>query len=120
MILSDGTAALRFLDPETLVETGRVPVTWQGRPIARLNELEWVEGEVFANVWQSDIIVRIDPATGNIVGVIDLTGLLPASERADPADDVLNGIAWDAETRRLFVTGKNWPKLFEIRLTGPR
>ena len=120
IILSDGTAALRFFDPETLVETGRVPVTWQGRPIGKLNELEWVEGEVFANVWQSEIIVRIDPATGNIVGVIDLTGLLPASERADPADDVLNGIAWDAESRRLFVTGKNWPRLFEIRLTGPR
>jgi len=120
VILSDGTASLRFLDPVTLAETGRVPVTWRGRPIARLNELEWVEGEVFANVWQTDIIVRIDPATGTITGVIDLEGLLPDAERIDATDDVLNGIAWDAEGRRLFVTGKNWPRLFEIRLTGPR
>jgi glutamine cyclotransferase len=120
LILSDGTAALRFLDPHTFAETGRVPVTVRGRPLGQINELEWVEGEVFANVWQTNFIVRIDPATGVVTGVIDLTDLMPDRSGLDPTDAVLNGIAWDAEGRRLFVTGKNWPKLFEIRLTGPR
>lgn len=120
LILSDGTPTLRFLDPLTLAETGRVTVTLQGRPLGRLNELEWVEGEVFANVWQTDYIVRIDPDTGVITGVIDLTSLMPDRSGLDPTDAVLNGIAWDAGARRLFVTGKNWPTLFEIRLTGPR
>ena len=120
LILSDGTAALRFLDPVTLAETGRVPVTLQGRPISQINELECIEGEVFANLWQTDYIIRINPATGAITGVIDLTELMPDRRGLDPTDAVLNGIAWDPEGRRLFVTGKNWPKLFEIRLTGPR
>lgn len=119
VILSDGTPSLRFLDPNTLQQTGSVPVTYMGRPLDRLNELEFIEGEVWANVWQTNFIVRIDPATGVVTGVIDLTGILP-DPVDNPADDVLNGIAWDAENRRLFVTGKNWPKLFEIRLTGPR
>lgn len=120
LILSDGTAALRFLDPFTLVETGRVPVTLQGRPVSRINELEWIEGEVFANLWQTDYILRINPSTGSITGIIDLTELMPDRSGLDPTDAVLNGIAWDPEGRRLFVTGKNWPRLFEIRLTGPR
>ena len=120
LILSDGTAALRFLDPTTLAETGQVPVTLQGRPVSRINELEWIEGEVFANLWQTDYIVRINPATGAITGIIDLTELMPDRSGLDPTDAVLNGIAWDPVGRRLFVTGKNWPKLFEIRLTGPR
>ena len=119
VILSDGTASLRFLDPNTLAQIGSVPVTYMGRPLDRLNELEFIEGEVWANVWQTDFIVRIDPATGVVTGVIDLTGLLP-DPVDDPADEVLNGIAWDPATRRLFVTGKNWPKLFEIRLTEAR
>ncbi len=119
LILSDGTARLRFIDSETFVETGSVTVTYGGRPVTRLNELEWIDGEVFANLWMQDLIVRIDPATGQVVGVIDLTDILPMSERGDPTDDVLNGIAWDEDERRLFVTGKNWPKLFEIRLTEP-
>ena len=119
VILSDGSASLRFLDPITLQQTGSVPVTFMGRPLERLNELEFIEGEVWANVWQTNYIVRIDPATGFVTGVIDLAGLLP-DPVANPADDVLNGIAWDAENRRLFVTGKNWPKMFEIRLTAPR
>jgi glutamine cyclotransferase len=119
VILSDGSASLRFLDPNTLQQTGSVPVTYMGRPLDRLNELEFIDGEVWANVWQTNYIVRIDPATGVVVGVIDLTGLLP-DPVANPSDDVLNGIAWDAENRRLFVTGKFWPKLFEIRLTEPR
>jgi len=120
LILSDGTAALRFLDPVTLEETGRVPVTLQGRPVTQINELEWVEGEVFANLWQTDFIIRINPTTGEITGIIDLTELMPDRSGLDPTDAVLNGIAWDPVGRRLFVTGKNWPTLFEIRLTGPR
>ena len=120
LILSDGSAALRFLDPATFAETGRVAVTLNGRPVRKLNELEWIDGEVWANVWQTNYIVRIDPASGRVVGVIDLKGLLPEGLAKDPADDVLNGIAWDEKNRRLFVTGKNWPSLFEIRLTEPR
>lgn len=120
LILSDGTPTLRFLDPLTLAETGRVTVTLDGRPVGRINELEWIEGEVFANVWQTDFILRIDPATGAVTGIIDLTALMPDRSGLDPTDAVLNGIAWDAGGRRLFVTGKNWPTLFEIRLTGPR
>lgn len=120
LILSDGTAALRFLDPVTLEETGRVPVTLQGRPVSQINELEWIEGEVFANLWQTDFIIRINPTTGEITGIIDLTDLMPDRSNLDPTDAVLNGIAWDPVGRRLFVTGKNWPTLFEIRLTGPR
>lgn len=120
LILSDGSPNLRFFDPVTFAETGRVAVTLNGRPVRQLNELEWIDGEVWANVWQTRFIVRIDPASGRVVGVIDLAGLLPADQVKDPNDDVLNGIAWDAANRRLFVTGKNWPSLFEIRLTGPR
>lgn len=120
LILSDGSPALRFFDPASFAETGRVAVTLNGRPVRQLNELEWIDGEVWANVWQTPYIVRIDPTSGHVVGVIDLTGLLPAGLVKDPNDDVLNGIAWDETTRRLFVTGKNWPSLFEIKLTGPR
>lgn len=120
LILSDGTARLRFLDLQTFAETGSVTVNWQGRPVGRLNELEFIDGEVWANVWQTDAVLRIDPATGNILSVIDLSGLLAPGDIRDPNDEVLNGIAWDPATRRLFVTGKNWPKLFEIRVTEPR
>ena len=117
LILSDGQAAgaLRFLDPSTFVETGRVVVKDQGLPVANLNELEFVKGEVFANVWHTNRIARINPSTGEVTGWIDLTGLLKPSEATDP-EAVLNGIAWDAAGDRLFVTGKLWPKLFEIRL----
>jgi glutamine cyclotransferase len=120
LILSDGTARLRFLDPQTFAETGSVTVNWQGRPVGRINELEFIDGEVWANVWQTDAVLRIDPATGNILSVIDLSGLLAPGDITDPSDEVLNGIAWDPATRRLFVTGKNWPKLFEIRVTPPQ
>lgn len=114
LIMSDGTAELRFLDPLTFKELRRVRVTAGGRPVDQLNELEWVEGEVYANVWQTDRIARIDPRTGQVTGWIDLSGLLP---QRGGADDVLNGIAYDAKAKRLFVTGKLWPRLFEIRLT---
>lgn len=116
LIMSDGTASLRFLDPETLKETGRVQVTDAGRPVDNLNELEWVKGEVFANIWQTDLIARIDPTTGKVTGWIDLTGLLTEADRAGNRVDVLNGIAYDTATDRLFVTGKLWPRLYEIRL----
>lgn len=116
LIMSDGTASLRFLNPNTLKETNRIQVTFEGRPLPNVNELEWVKGEVYANVWQTHWIVRIDPKTGYVAGLIDLTGLLSPAERVEGPDGVLNGIAYDAKLDRLFVTGKNWPKLFEIRL----
>ncbi|MGH8138400.1 MAG: glutaminyl-peptide cyclotransferase, partial [Steroidobacteraceae bacterium] len=116
LIMSDGTAQLRFLDPATLQETGHLSVTYEGHPVVNLNELEWVKGEIYANVWQSNVIVRIDPSSGQVAGVIDLDGLLDASDQVRGQTDVLNGIAYDAGRDRLFVTGKNWPKLFEIRL----
>lgn len=118
LILSDGTPVIRFLDPVTFAETGRITVTYGGRPVTRLNELEWIDGQIVANLWRQDLLVRIDPVSGQVVGVIDLTDILPQAERVDATDDVLNGIAWDEAGRRLFVTGKNWPKLFEIRLTA--
>lgn len=112
---SDGTSGLRVLDPVSMRELRRLSVTADGRPIARLNELEWVDGEIYANVWQTDFIARIDPASGHVLGWIDLTGLL-ASQGGSALDvDVLNGIAYDARGKRLFVTGKLWPWLFEIR-----
>ena len=115
LILSDGSAELRFLDPVTLSETGRLAVNDKGRPVRMLNELEYVKGEIFANIWQTDRIARIEPATGAVIGWIDLSGLLPSAERT-PTTDVLNGIAYLPEGDRLFVTGKRWPQLFEIRL----
>jgi glutamine cyclotransferase len=115
LVLSDGTADLRFLDPATFRELRRVTVKDHGRPVTHLNELEMVRGEVYANVWYSDRIARISPATGKVLGWIDLAGLLPPSERTDP-EAVLNGIAYDAAHDRLFVTGKLWPRLFEIKV----
>ena len=115
LILSDGTNVLRFIDPVTFEVRRTVNVTYQGRPLLRLNELEYIKGEIFANVWQTDIIVRIDPASGNLLGAIDCSGLLGPADR-QPQTDVLNGIAYDAPGDRLFITGKNWPKLFEVQL----
>ena len=122
IIMSDGTSTLRFLDPETMATRRVLAVSDNGRAVGRLNELEWVKGEIFANVWQSDQIARIDPGTGRVAGWIDLSGLLSASERRGGADengepvDVLNGIAYDAAGDRLFVTGKLWPAIFQITL----
>jgi glutaminyl-peptide cyclotransferase len=113
LIMSDGTADLRFLDPETFKERRRVTVTDGGRPVPRLNELEYVKGQVFANIWTTDDIVRIDPVSGRVLGRIDLRGLL--TDSPTPAD-VLNGIAYDQAGDRLFVTGKLWPRLFEIKI----
>lgn len=119
LIMSDGTPQLRFLDPATLKETGRITVTYQGRPVSNVNELEWVKGRIYANVWQTDKIVMIDPAGGAITAVVDLAGLLKPEERPVSVDGVLNGIAYDSVHDRLFVTGKNWPRLFEIRILPP-
>jgi glutamine cyclotransferase len=115
LIMSDGTAYLRFLDPATQKEIGRLQVRDGERPVPNLNELEYVKGEVFANVWQTDRIARIAPATGRVTGWIDLQGLLNPRDAAQGVD-VLNGIAYDAAADRLFVTGKLWPKLFEIKI----
>ncbi len=115
LIMSDGSSNLRFFDPATFKELGNLSVRDRGEPVVNLNELEFVRNEVFANVWQSDRIARIDPRSGQVTGWIDLGGLLPDSERSD-SEAVLNGIAYDAAGDRLFVTGKLWPKLFEIEL----
>ena len=113
--MSDGSSSLRFLDPATLKETGRMVVRDGTREIDQLNELEFIKGEIFANVWRTDRIARISPKTGAITEWIDLQGLLDPRDAA-PGVDVLNGIAYDSARDRLFVTGKLWPKLFEIRV----
>jgi glutamine cyclotransferase len=118
LIMSDGSDALVFRDPETFDVLGGVSVRDGDMPVTRLNELEYVKGEVWANVWQTDLIARIDPASGAVLGWIDLSGLLSSEERPDSSDAVLNGIAYDEASGRLFVTGKLWPKLFEIEITS--
>ena len=133
LIMSDGSSTLYFWDPETFRETGHLDVDDRGKAVPELNELEYIHGEIYANVWQTDRIARISPATGHVLGWIDLQGLLPAGGDArrtnvsceEPAARVLNGIAFDARQNRLFVTGKCWSKLFEIQLAptttpGPR
>ncbi len=119
LIMSDGTSRLRFLNPKTFRVVKRLRVSDGDREINRLNELEYVGGEIFANVWHSDRVARISPKTGEVLGWIDLSGLLKPGE-VDNEEAVLNGIAYDAKTKKLYVTGKNWPKLFEIRLTKNR
>jgi len=114
LIMSDGSDTLTFRDPDTFAVVKRLQVKAEGVPVRNLNELEYVEGEIYANVWQTDLIARISPRTGEVVGWIDLSGLL--SEREARNADVLNGIAYDPKEKRLFVTGKLWPKLFEIEL----
>ena len=114
LIMSDGSSSLFFWDPETLKETGKLDVSDKGSPVPKLNELEYIHGEIYANVYQTDRIARISPKTGVVLGWIDLTGLLTPSEKSRA--DVLNGIAYDAKSNRLFVTGKWWPKLFEIHI----
>jgi len=120
LVMSDGTDQLFFRDPTTFAEVGRVAVRDGDEPVRNLNELEVVGGEVWANVWQTDRIARIDPTTGRVVGWIDLTGLLSAEDRQGREVDVLNGIAHDPATGRVFVTGKLWPKLFEIDIVRER
>jgi glutamine cyclotransferase len=115
LIMSDGSAMLRFRDPETFAVRRELEVTSRGRPVTRLNELEYIDGEIFANIWQRDRIARISPETGEVLRWIDLTSLRRrVASLGDP--EVLNGIAHDPATGRLFVTGKNWPRLFEIEI----
>jgi glutamine cyclotransferase len=113
LIMSDGTSTLHFLDPQTLEEVDQLEVTTNGVPVFLLNELEYISGRIFANVWKTDEIAIIDPQSGAVTGWIDLTGLLDPAERQNSAA-VLNGIAYDVENNRLFLTGKFWPKLFEV------
>ena len=115
LIMSDGTPTLYFLDPETFEQVSRIRVYDRNVPVWSLNELEYVEGQVYANVWGSDRIARIAPETGRVTGWIDMKGLLAQQDYTEYRD-VLNGIAYDQESGRLFVTGKFWPKLFEIKL----
>jgi glutamine cyclotransferase len=115
LIMSDGTNQIRFLDPATFRVTRTIQVLDHGAPLPRLNELEYVKGEILANIWQTQSVARINPADGTVTGMIDFSGLLAPSDY-DRNTDVLNGIAYDPAGDRLFVTGKNWPKLFEVRL----
>jgi len=117
LIMSNGSDTIRFYDPETFDEIKSIKVTDQSQSIRNINELEWVKGEIFANVWQSNTILRIDPDTGKVIGKVDMTAILPPEAHASPRDNVLNGIAYDAGGDRLFVTGKRWSKLFEIKLS---
>lgn len=118
LILSDGSANLQFMDPETFAPQRKLEVRLAGNAINQLNELEYIDGEIWANVWQTDFILRIDPQSGEVNSIIDLSGLAAQTELGS-SEAVLNGIAWDAEGERLFVTGKHWAHLFEIELVGP-
>lgn len=118
IILSDGSPRLRFLDPATMAVARTLDVTVDGRPLRNLNELEYIDGQIWANVWMTRYIVRIDPRSGVVVGVIDLGDLIARVGLTD-RDSVANGIAYDRAKHRIFVTGKNWPELFEIRLPKP-
>jgi glutamine cyclotransferase len=116
LIASDGTSQIRFIDPATFTTQRSIDVELLGQPVRELNELEYIQGEIYANIWQTNNIVRIDPKDGRVLGIIDFTGLLPAADRA-PDTDVLNGIAYDAAHDRLFVTGKKWPWIYEVKLS---
>ncbi len=116
VFMSDGTSEIRVWDPVTLREVRRITVRNGKNPIDQINEIEFVDGEIYANVWQTDYILRISPATGQLLGIIDMRGLLDSSQGAD----VLNGIAYDAVGKRLFVTGKLWPKIYQVEITRVR
>jgi glutamine cyclotransferase len=119
LVTSDGTAMLNFRDPATFRETRRIEVRDEGKPVELLNELEFIHGEVWGNVWHTDRIARISPKDGHVIAWIDLTGLLPEGQKVD-AESVLNGIAYDARRDRIFVTGKQWPTVFEIKVVAGR
>ncbi|MEO1136071.1 MAG: glutaminyl-peptide cyclotransferase [Pseudomonadota bacterium] len=118
LIMSDGTATLRFVDPRSFEVSRRMTVTLRGRPLPQLNELEYVDDQIFANVWQTNAIVRIDPSSGVVTGIVDMRGLLAEEDFVPGETDVLNGIAWNGEDNILYVTGKNWPKLFKVELVA--
>jgi glutamine cyclotransferase len=116
IVMSDGTNILYFFEPDMFTVVSKIEVYDNEKKVDQLNELEYINGEIWANIWMTDLIARIDPATGRVLAYINLKDLLPASDR-DAETDVLNGIAYDSSARRIFVTGKKWPKLFEIRIT---
>lgn len=116
LILSDGSSNLFYLDPQTFKPIKKLAVTMNGQPLTEINELEFIEGEIWSNVWQTDLIVRIDPSTGRVTSFLNLKGILAPSDKTG-REDVLNGIAYDAEKKRIFITGKLWPRIFEIRVT---
>jgi glutamine cyclotransferase len=118
LITSDGTSTLRFRNPKNFAETRHIVVKDDGQIIDQLNELEFIKGEIYANVWHTDRIARISPKDGHVIAWIDLSGILPANQMVD-AESVLNGIAYDAQKDRLFITGKQWPAIFEIKLVPP-
>ncbi len=115
VVMSDGTDTLRFIDPAKFKVTHTLKVTVQGQPLRMINELEWIDGQIYANIWQTDYAVKIDPLSGKVVTLIDLSALHRAAGAYGP-DQVANGIAWDAKARKLYMTGKEWPALFEVRL----
>ena len=114
LIMSDGTATLRFLDPETMAQQSTLDVTANGCPVKELNELEWIQGEIWANIWRTDLIARIDPASGEVKSFVDVSALGPPTPSED---EVPNGIAYDAQGKRIFVTGKMWPQLYEVKVS---
>jgi glutamine cyclotransferase len=115
LIMSDGSSTIRFWDPQTFEQVKSIDVVDQDGPVSYLNELEYIKGEIFSNVWQTDYIVRIDPRTGKVLSRIDLSGLLNSDDYNDEVD-CLNGIAYHEENETLLITGKLWPKIFEIKL----
>jgi glutaminyl-peptide cyclotransferase len=119
LVMSDGSDTLTFLDPKTLAPIKTLRVLDAGKAIGNLNELEWIEGEIWANVWTTDRIARISPNTGEVNAWIDLSSLYPRAQR-DPGADVLNGIAYDASARRIYITGKKWPRLYQISVEADR
>jgi glutamine cyclotransferase len=115
LYMSNGTSSITVHDPEGFRVVRSISITFNGNPVTNLNELEWVQGEIWANVWQTDKIVRINPETGIVTGIIDVSGILPNAKRT-PTTDVFNGIAWDSTNGRIYVTGKNWPSVFQIEI----
>lgn len=115
LVMSDGSDVLRFVDPATFAVKRRVSVTFKGQPLHQINEIEWIDGQVWANIWNTDYAVRIDPASGRVLRVIDLSALHRQSG-AQGHDQVANGIAWDVRSRKIYMTGKEWPWLYEVRL----
>ncbi len=119
LIMSDGSSTLTYLDPVTFSPVRRLAVTMNGRPVENLNELEFIEGAIWSNVWETDLIVSIDPGTGHVNSYLDLKGILPDRMRTG-REDVLNGIAYDSRQKRIFVSGKLWPRIFEIKIKQSR